>query len=153
MQSLSYQRYGAIAQLVEHLHGMQGVRSSSLLGPTEFHQVVRSDPCRTWRKVDSITEFCTTCCVAIVQKRLLQNRAAAHATDIRSRPPHKQNDAQQWLSTYEQWPDGLPTFSDVVSGFKSCGSTQAYFANLTSCPTRTDHLSTGTLRKRVRVGC
>ena len=24
--------YGAIAQLVEHLHGMQGVRSSSLLG-------------------------------------------------------------------------------------------------------------------------
>ena len=25
-------RYGAIAQLVEHLHGMQGVRSSSLLG-------------------------------------------------------------------------------------------------------------------------
>ena len=26
---------GAIAQLVEHLHGMQGVRSSSLLGSTE----------------------------------------------------------------------------------------------------------------------
>ncbi len=25
-------RHGAIAQLVEHLHGMQGVRSSSLLG-------------------------------------------------------------------------------------------------------------------------
>ncbi len=25
---------GAIAQLVEHLHGMQGVRSSSLLGST-----------------------------------------------------------------------------------------------------------------------
>ena len=25
-------RFGAIAQLVEHLHGMQGVRSSSLLG-------------------------------------------------------------------------------------------------------------------------
>ncbi len=24
--------HGAIAQLVEHLHGMQGVRSSSLLG-------------------------------------------------------------------------------------------------------------------------
>ena len=28
----SPRRYGAIAQLVEHLHGMQGVRSSSLLG-------------------------------------------------------------------------------------------------------------------------
>ena len=27
---------GAIAQLVEHLHGMQGVRSSSLLGSTEL---------------------------------------------------------------------------------------------------------------------
>ena len=120
-----------LSQALLSLHGMQGVRSSSLLGSTEFHQVVRSDPCRTWRKVDSITEFCTTCCVAIVQKRLLQNRAAAHATDIRSRPPHKQDDAQQWPSTYEQWPDGLPTFSDVVSSFKSCGSTQAYFANVT----------------------
>ncbi len=28
--------HGAIAQLVEHLHGMQGVRSSSLLGSIEF---------------------------------------------------------------------------------------------------------------------
>ena len=27
---------GAIAQLVEHLHGMQGVRSSSLLGSTRL---------------------------------------------------------------------------------------------------------------------
>ena len=30
--------YGAIAQLVEHLHGMQGVRSSSLLGSINFDQ-------------------------------------------------------------------------------------------------------------------
>ena len=30
--SLTKTNYGAIAQLVEHLHGMQGVRSSSLLG-------------------------------------------------------------------------------------------------------------------------
>ena len=29
---------GAIAQLVEHLHGMQGVRSSSLLGSIDHHQ-------------------------------------------------------------------------------------------------------------------
>ena len=29
-------RFGAIAQLVEHLHGMQGVRSSNLLGSTRF---------------------------------------------------------------------------------------------------------------------
>ena len=29
---------GAIAQLVEHLHGMQGVRSSSLLGSINFDQ-------------------------------------------------------------------------------------------------------------------
>jgi hypothetical protein len=28
---------GAIAQLVEHLHGMQGVRSSSLLGSIELN--------------------------------------------------------------------------------------------------------------------
>lgn len=28
---------GAIAQLVEHLHGMQGVRSSSLLGSIHHH--------------------------------------------------------------------------------------------------------------------
>ena len=31
---------GAIAQLVEHLHGMQGVRSSSLLGSTERTQAM-----------------------------------------------------------------------------------------------------------------
>ena len=31
---------GAIAQLVEHLHGMQGVRSSSLLGSTEFSKLL-----------------------------------------------------------------------------------------------------------------
>tara|TARA_B100001248_G_scaffold204833_1_gene158960 strand:- start:470 stop:574 length:105 start_codon:yes stop_codon:yes gene_type:complete len=30
------QRYGAIAQLVEHLHGMQGVRGSNPLGSIEF---------------------------------------------------------------------------------------------------------------------
>ena len=30
-------RYGAIAQLVEHLHGMQGVRGSNPLGSIEFH--------------------------------------------------------------------------------------------------------------------
>ena len=29
-------RYGAIAQLVEHLHGMQGVSGSSPLGSIEF---------------------------------------------------------------------------------------------------------------------
>ena len=29
-------RYGAIAQLVEHLHGMQGVRGSNPLGSIEF---------------------------------------------------------------------------------------------------------------------
>ena len=32
MESTSYQRFGAIAQLVEHLHGMQGVSGSSPLG-------------------------------------------------------------------------------------------------------------------------
>ena len=32
--------FGAIAQLVEHLHGMQGVRSSSLLGSTEFSNLL-----------------------------------------------------------------------------------------------------------------
>tara|TARA_A100001035_G_scaffold173970_1_gene138175 strand:+ start:126 stop:266 length:141 start_codon:yes stop_codon:yes gene_type:complete len=30
--------YGAIAQLVEHLHGMQGVRGSNPLGSTYFFQ-------------------------------------------------------------------------------------------------------------------
>ena len=33
-------RYGAIAQLVEHLHGMQGVRGSSPLGSIEFLIVI-----------------------------------------------------------------------------------------------------------------
>ena len=33
-------KIGAIAQLVEHLHGMQGVRSSSLLGSTEFSKAL-----------------------------------------------------------------------------------------------------------------
>ena len=30
-------RLGAIAQLVEHLHGMQGVRGSNPLGSINFH--------------------------------------------------------------------------------------------------------------------
>ena len=30
-------RFGAIAQLVEHLHGMQGASGSSPLGSIEFH--------------------------------------------------------------------------------------------------------------------
>ena len=30
-------RFGAIAQLVEHLHGMQGVRGSNPLGSIEFY--------------------------------------------------------------------------------------------------------------------
>ena len=34
--------HGAIAQLVEHLHGMQGVRSSSLLGS------ILSSPVSDW---------------------------------------------------------------------------------------------------------
>ena len=33
-------RFGAIAQLVEHLHGMQGVSGSSPLGSIYFHNKV-----------------------------------------------------------------------------------------------------------------
>ena len=36
-------RIGAIAQLVEHLHGMQGVRSSSLLGSIEFSPLSKGE--------------------------------------------------------------------------------------------------------------
>tara|TARA_A100001388_G_scaffold257295_1_gene223009 strand:+ start:216 stop:419 length:204 start_codon:yes stop_codon:yes gene_type:complete len=35
--------YGAIAQLVEHLHGMQGVRDSSSLGSISFFSVIAID--------------------------------------------------------------------------------------------------------------
>ena len=43
--------YGAIAQLVEHLHGMQGVRSSSLLGSINFDQPRKV----TWEIIDKIS--------------------------------------------------------------------------------------------------
>ena len=38
-----FPRLGAIAQLVEHLHGMQGVRSSSLLGSIEFSPLLKGE--------------------------------------------------------------------------------------------------------------
>ena len=43
--------YGAIAQLVEHLHGMQGVRSSSLLGSINFDQPRKV----TWEMIGKIS--------------------------------------------------------------------------------------------------
>ena len=46
--------FGAIAQLVEHLHGMQGVRSSSLLGS------ILKIPVSDW--VEAIRKGCFSAC-------------------------------------------------------------------------------------------
>ena len=79
--------HGAIAQLVEHLHGMQGVRSSSLLGSILKNTV--PDRVLGGRKTAFLVPFCASCPTWVVPCLPISAHDSAHRNFSAHMPQQK----------------------------------------------------------------
>ena len=52
----NFSRFGAIAQLVEHLHGMQGVSGSNPLGSIKYKIIINKNVFKKQNQIETITE-------------------------------------------------------------------------------------------------